>query len=348
MLHVRFAAGSSEGVCLTGLQVDVSGSGDDTTEIVQVVLWRDVDGDGIAASGDAGVGTGVFTVDDGWIYFDLSGEPEIPAGGVVHYLVVCDFAEGALSGSDFTMQIAVPTGVSCESAVTTNSFAADGSSVTGGTKTIASSGIGSLSVSMGGNSPASGTVGKPATDAPMLQFNLTASSMEAVSVTRLKFAGLGSGDESSGIVAKLFVDPDGDGLVSSGSTALGTATYTQDDGFIEFSGLNISVPAGGSVVLVVAYDVPESCQDGSYRLSLAMDADVTATGETTHAGINAMGAPLDGSPQVFTVLTGNEAVFFMGGCAGGSGAPSGWAGLLLLLAAGLALISLRSVPSRRS
>jgi hypothetical protein len=349
VLHLRFDAGSAEGIQLTNLQVRASGSGDDSTEIVQLVLWRDVDGDGFAGSGDVGAGTGSFTGDDGSVSFNLSSEPAIPAGSTAHYLVVCDFADGALEGSAFTMQVDVPSGLVCRGSDSMTPVVPLGSAVAGGTKTIASSGVGSLTVSLGANTPAPGTVGWPATDAPMVQMVLSASSMEAVGVTRLKIAGLGDGDESVMITAKLHVDGDGDGLVGSGSTPLGTATFDQNNGYVEFSGLNLAVPAGGSVTVLVTYDVAEGCVEGSYRVSLASNADVTASGVTTHAGINAKGAPLDGALQFVTKDMGNgNAVYFMGGCAGGSGAPAGWAGWLLLLAVGLALVPRRGAYSRRS
>jgi len=343
MLHIRCAAGSGEDIRLLNLQVDASGTGDDSTEIVQMVLWRDVDGDGFAGAGDTSVGTGAFAGDDGSISLNLSSEPVIPAGGEVHYLAVCDLGAGAQMGSDFTFRVNVPAGVVCQGANSLTPVAPTGSAVVGGTKTIASSGVGSLTMSLGSNSPAPGTVGWPAVDAPMLQAVLSASSMEGVTVTRLLFAGLGEGDETVAITVKLYLDGDGDGVVSSGSTPLGVAVYAQDNGSVEFTGLNIGVPPGGPVVLLVTYDVADGgVVEGTYRVSLSSNADVTALGDTTHVGVNAQGAPLDGSVQWIVRDTGSGgAVYFMGGCAGGSPSPTGWAGYLLLLAAGLALIVFR-------
>ena len=161
--------------------------------------------------------------------------------------------------------------------------------------------------------------------------------MEGVTVTRLKFAGLGDGDEATALTVKLYLDGDGDGQVSSGSTPLATGTYTANNGFVEFSGLLLSVPSSGAVALLVTYDVQDGCVEGTYRVSLASNADVTASGETTLAGINAQGAPLDGASQLICKVTGSgDVVYFMGDCAGGS-TPAGWAGYLLLLAAGLAI-----------
>ena len=169
-----------------------------------------------------------------------------------------------------------------------------------------------------------------------------------MTVTRLKIAGLGNGDESVSITAKLYLDGDGDGVVSSGSTPLGTGTYVQNNGFVEFTALNLGVPASGCVALLVTYDIAEGCMEGTYRVSVASNADVTASGDTTHVGINAQGAPLDGALQTVLKDTGDGgAVYFMGGCSGAGGIPAGWAGYLLLFAAWLALTSRRFAPRKQ-
>jgi hypothetical protein len=340
MLHVRLASGTYENIRLLNLQVNSSGSGDDSTEIVQVFLWRDVDGDGFARPGDFVVAADSFAADDGSVSFDLSGEPLVLAGGVVHYLVVCDFVASAVAGSDFTFQVNIPAGLVCQGASTLTPVVPTGSAVSGGAKTIASSGVGNLALSMGPNSPASGTVTFPSPDAPMLQVILSASSIEGVLVTRMLFTGFGGGDETRSITAKLYLDGDGDGQVSSGSTPLGTGTYDRDNGSVEFTGMALTVPAGVAVTLVLAYGLGDDCLEGDYRASLAVDADVTASGETTHMGINAQGAPLNGAIQVF-ITDDSKAVYFMGGCAGGTSSSAGWAGYLLLLAVGLAILMLR-------
>jgi hypothetical protein len=296
------------------------------------------------------VGTAAFGADDGAVSFTLSSEPLIPAGGGAHYLVVCDFASTALPGSDFQFQVNVPAGVVCQGANSLTPVVPLGSAVMGKTKTIACSGVGSLTMSLGANSPAPGTVGWPAVDAPMLQVILSASSIEGVTVTRLQFGGIGEGDETVAITAKLYLDGDGDGVVSSGSTPLGSAVYTQDNGVVEFAGLYLGVPAGGSVILLVTYDVAEGgVVEGTYRVSLSSNADVTALGDTTHVGINAQGAPLDGAVQIILKDMGSgDAVYFMGGCAAGGHSPTGWAGYLLLLASGLAVLVLRKRVGERA
>jgi len=340
MLHVRLGAGAHENIRLLNLQVNSSGSGDDSTEIVQVFLWRDVDGDGFARPGDFVVAADSFAADDGSVSFDLSAEPVLLAGGVIHYLVVCDLATSAVAGSGFTFQVNIPAGLVCQGASSFGPVVPTGSAVVGGAKTIANSGVGSLALSMGPNSPASGTVTFPSSDAPMLQVILSASSIEGVGITRMLFTGFGGGDETKSITAKLYLDGDGDGLVSSGSTPLGTGTYGRDNGSVEFTGLALTVPAGVAVTLILAYDLGDGCLEGDYRASLAVDADVTASGETTHMGINAKGAPLNGAIQVFSADSG-RAVYFMGGCASGGHSPTGWAGYLLLLGACLAIGALR-------
>ncbi|MHC4601578.1 MAG: hypothetical protein ACYS47_21495, partial [Planctomycetota bacterium] len=261
------------------------------------------------------------------------------------YLVECDFAGTAFTTSDFAFSVPVPVGVTCQSAVSLNGVTPTGSMVTGGLKTIATSGTGSLAVSLGGNSPAAGQAGFPATGVPMLQVRLTASSMEGVNVTGVKFAASGTGDESVEVTAQLWRDNDGDGQVSGGDVSLGAGTITGDNGTVEFTGLGLLVPANGSIALLVAYDLGAGVATGTYGVSLEVGQDIDATGNSSSMGITATGAPVAG--PLLTLVpgggdSGSGAVYFMGGCgAPAHPSPTEWVGLLLLIAGGLCLLSIR-------
>jgi hypothetical protein len=83
VLHLRFSAGTAEGIVLQSLQVTGTGSGDDAVEIANVRLVRDVNGDGIVGSGDVEVDSDTYSGDEGAVSFDLSSETPL-SGGMVH------------------------------------------------------------------------------------------------------------------------------------------------------------------------------------------------------------------------------------------------------------------------
>jgi hypothetical protein len=344
MLQVKVLAGSAEDIRVLSMRVRAVGTGDDSTEITTVALIRDNDGDGAAGVGDLQVGTGTFSADNGTVDFDVSAQAPVPGGGAVHYLVVCDFAGGAFTGSDFAFSVGVPAGVNCQGAVTLGGVTPTGSTVTGGVKTIATSGTGSLSVNVGGNNPVAGTAGFPAVDVPLLQIRLAASSMEGVNVSGVKFATGGTGDESVGITAHLVRDNNGDGQVSGGDVTLRSTGISQNNGTLNFTGLSLLVPANGSVRLLVAYDFGANTAAGTYGVTLEVGQDISATGNSSSMGITATGAPVAG--PLLTLAAGGaaasgQAAYFMGACgAPVHPSPTGGLGLLLLFAASLGSLAL--------
>ncbi|MHC4780237.1 MAG: hypothetical protein ACYTFG_16840, partial [Planctomycetota bacterium] len=345
MLHLRVRAGAAEAIQVLNVRVNAGGAGDDATEITSVRLIRDVDGDGSEGIGDIQVGMGTFSVDNGNIDFDCSSQPVVPGGSEMHYLVVCDFSATAFTGSDFAFSVGIPAGVNCQGAVSMTGVTPTGSAVVGGLKTLATSGIGSLAVSPGGNNPVAAEVGFPATDVPVLQLRLAASSLEGVNVSRIKFASGGTGDESTAIAARLLRDNDSDGQMSGGDVVLATGTISGNNGTVDFTGLSVLVPANDSATLLVVYDFSGATVAGTYSLTLEVGQDIEATGAASSMGITASGAPVAGptlnlSPGAGGVGTG--AVYFMGGCgAPAIPLPNGWAGLLLLAFAASVVVSLR-------
>jgi hypothetical protein len=198
-------------------------------------------------------------------------------------------------------------------------------------------------VSLGGNGPVAGSVAPGTSDVTVIQLRLAASSMEGVTASSIKFSAGGTGNEGTGVTARLVQDNDGDGQVSGGDAALGTGTISGDDGTVEFTGLSVAVPANGSVLLLLTYDFAADAALGTYGVTLEVGQDVVALGDSSSLGITATGAPVAGpllALEVSTGTTGSGAVYFMGGCgAPVHGPPTGWAGLFLLLIGGLCLLS---------
>jgi hypothetical protein len=312
MLHLKVRAGFAEDIRVLSIRVRAGGTGDDSTEITAVRLIRDVDGDGAVGVGDIQAGNGTFSADNGSVDFDTSAEPNIPAGTDMHYLAVCDFSATAFTGNDFSFTVAVPAGVNCQSGFSMTGVTPTGTAVFGGVKTLATSGVGSLTVTAGGNNPVAGTRGYPQNDVPVLQLLLTASSLEGANVSRIRLAAGGTGNESAGITAKLVRDSNGDGQVSTGDVTLSTGAISGDNGTVDFNGLAIVVAANSSVTLLAVYDFGAGTVPG--------------TGPTLTLAPGGAGS-------------GTGAVYFMGGCGAPLFAlPSGWLGLFLLLTSFVGLL----------
>jgi hypothetical protein len=335
MLHLRLTAGTLEGIALTSLSVSSAGTGDDGSELPSVELVRDVDGDGWAGASDVSVGTGTFSGDEGSVSFDVSGEPVIPPGTSAYYLVLCDFASDASLGGTFTFSTSAGSEVACEGASSSTSVTADGGTASGGTKTLSVTGPGSLFVSTGSSAPVAREVASGSTGEPALCLRFTASSLEAVEVSRLTVSGWGTGEESSLASVRVHQDLDGDGRVSRGDAPLGSGAFGSDDGTATLAGLGLTVPAGGSVQVVVSYDFASESPAGTYEAQLGSSASVESTGSTSGQGIAASGTPVSGARM--TLLEGGASpVYFMGGCGGGPGASG--PGALALLGAFLAAL----------
>jgi hypothetical protein len=343
MLHLALAAGAAEGVRVQSLTVHATGSGNDAAELGTVTLWRDVDGNGFADAGEPSAGTGTFTADEGTVTFTLTSEPAIAAGTTAWYLAAVDVRPAAMPGNGFAFSLTPSADVSAVGDSTSTAAEVSGTAVSGGEKTVATSGAGSLSLSRGANSPAPGEVPAPAAGVPMLQVSLAASSLEGVSVTRVRVGSSGTGDESRGVVARLYLDVNGDGAVSASDLPLGTAVpVLTDDGYAVFGGLSLTVPAGTRATLLVAFDFGGDRSAGTYGAAVDADADVEATGAVSGLGIMPTGAPVSGSTKEVVSPGGLEPAYFIGGCGGPVG-PAGWVAWVLL-AAGLA--GLRALRKR--
>ncbi|TAM80975.1 MAG: peptidoglycan-binding protein [Acidobacteria bacterium] len=156
-----------------------------------------------------------------------------------------------------------------------------------------------LAVSLASNNPsagslittASGSTGGTAARVPVLSVNLTASNSGAVTVTDLKFHKTGVLSDSS--ISGAYLIQNGQVLYQ----------YTSlNNGVIDFSSMNLTVPAGQTEELQLAIDPSSGLQAGN-TVSFAMNAasDVTAV-DSSNNSVTASGSfPLNGS--IFTVTT---------------------------------------------
>ncbi len=150
-----------------------------------------------------------------------------------------------------------------------------------------------LSVSLSSSNPAAGSLissdNSAAARVPVLAINLTASNSGAVTVTDLKV-------NKTGVLSDSSIS--GAYLVENGQVLY---QYTSlNNGVIDFSSMNYSVPAGQTKTLVVAID-PSTGLNAGNTVGFAMSAasDVTAVDSSNNAVTASGPFPLNGN--IFTV-----------------------------------------------
>ncbi|MFN7135653.1 MAG: hypothetical protein ACK4N5_26510, partial [Myxococcales bacterium] len=285
MLQFTLQVSTVEDARITEVTVRASGSGNDQTAIAGVELYRDVNGDGQLSVSDRRLGgSQKYNGDNGTVTFSSLAEV-IPAGGRADFIVVYAFAGSALPGQTFAASIA--TGAAVEATgVTSNRPLIPSGSAGGATKTIQTTG--SLQIVTGVSNPGPSSESANVTDLSMLQFTLTASTVEDITVSAVTVRAAGSGHDATGITSvRLFADVDGDGLLSTGDRALGGAqAYTADNGTVTFAGLNETVVAGGRSDFIVVYNLSGSGLPGhSFSASITTGAAISAVGVTSRRAI---------------------------------------------------------------
>lgn len=79
-------------VSISSVTLHASGSGNDATGVAAIKLWRDSNGDGAVDAGDALLGTGTFSGDDGTVTFNTAAMPSLQQTQSLQLLVTCDLA----------------------------------------------------------------------------------------------------------------------------------------------------------------------------------------------------------------------------------------------------------------
>jgi hypothetical protein len=225
----------------------------------------------------------------------------------------------------------------------------EGAPVSGGTKTIQSSGAGDLGLHLGARSPKRQSLQPGASGVGIMQIALAAGSIDGARVTRVRFTSTGSGVENAEVVnVRLFEDVDSDGAIGAGDVQLGSGSYAADNGMITFSGITgLTVAAGSTKHLLLAYDFASGISGvQTYAALVLTGGDVSATGVASSQAIVPAGAPVVGA---YTSVgssaqnnTGDNPSYSIGGCSAASGNPLGFLAPFLALAAlGIAFRSLR-------
>jgi hypothetical protein len=325
MLQLQLTASGAADVTVTGLTVNASGSGSDDTGVNMIHLF--VDG---APTAFASSPAAPYSVDDGNYTFAL-GE-NISAGNSVTWNVVYDFTAAAngdfivsLSSGDITAVDSVPNPVS-----------ASGGPVTGGTKTVGTGGSGSLTLAIGPANLSAGDRIAPGATGEVFQFEVTASSVEAVDVTGFTLRATGTADDAADIdEIKIFIDAGADGTENWYGTPLDAVTdpFPGDNGLgtVSFPAEQIAA-SGTQTFLAMVYIAPETQGGQTFGISLM---GTTAQGAVSASAPTLAGLPVGSSITIDLAPPPPPTVTEKaGGCAGtarNGDAPLGF--LLLVLAA---------------
>lgn len=230
-----------------------------TGELVQgdtVAVSVNLDWNYCAVGVDAhsvGGGTGSFEVTGGSA--DVSFGGTVDSGGGITYTHL-----GAHSGAiphDGTVSISFfPDAFSVVQAAGRTSAIGHGIQI----DTIANTTIGiyvtffrppDFTVTLGGNTPTSGTVAKGSSHVPMLEFTLNPASAETINSVTLQ--GHGTGDESVDVNAvSLYRDVNGNGHVDAGDSLLATGTYPGNDASVTLA-VSPAYAINGPTNLLVTY-----------------------------------------------------------------------------------------------
>ncbi len=312
LLQVQLAASALEPIVVSELRVNHAGTGEGN-DVVRVRLFLDGDHDGTLSQGDVQLAqSAIFLGGEAVFTLRTGADPEMPidAGGAVDVIVVYDF--GPLgTGSTFTTSIAV-AGVHGDGVRSGGALLSIGSAEGGAFTSV---GFGSLSASLGAQSPGAANESAAAARVLMTQVSFRAGDNEDVLVDAVTVRAAGSLNDAAGVTrAQLFVDLDEDGTIDAGDDVIGgDQAFDVDNGTVTFGGLDLRVPAGQRRSVLVSYDLSAAGLPGqSFSASITSPDAIVA-----HGG--GSGVPLSPSGVVAGAL---KTVQFSGSLAVAAGASS--------------------------
>ena len=292
VLQIALTAGRGS-VTISSVVLHASGTGDDSTDLSGVRLYRDADGDGVFDGGDAllGMATG-YPVDDGDLLFTGLAE-RLEHGERIYWLLVYDMAPGAPSGRTFCAGILDGTGVKASGGGRGALVRLDGA-----IQGCVGPPPGSLSLRPGSNMPPGRAVAPCAAGEEVLQLQIDVGPREGVIIETMTFTASGTGDDLLDLAGVwLYADENSDGLLDASDTELaGPRGYGRDDGAITFSALGRTIAASGSETWILVYNFAgRTVGTPTFGALLEFDTDVAATGALSGEPVSVTGAPLGGN-----------------------------------------------------
>jgi hypothetical protein len=358
VLQVNLAADAVENITLQSLAFRASGTLDDLNDIVAVVLFVDVNGNGIS---DAGTdiqlgGPCLFTGNDGAVTFPALART-ISAGSQESWLLVVQLSPGSVSGATFQASIRFASDVSAQGSLTGGPPIVVGPPVQGGQMTVwgttgapggpgtpPPASLGSLSLGVGPANPGNRNLPGGSDKNELLHLSLEAGPGEKIRIDTLVLTFFGTMPEPSGLATfSLYADSNGNRILDGDDRLLrGPVPILPSDSNILFLALGEEIPAAQKALWFVTADVSKDVPVGSTMgVNLDKAHFVSVKGASSRSSVPVNGLPILG-PEM-TIVEG-EAPASAGASRGGCGAvPSGEASPLGVLGLGLLFLAFLAV-----
>ncbi|HES59488.1 MAG: T9SS type A sorting domain-containing protein [Calditrichaceae bacterium] len=312
-IQLNVAAGGNEDVTVSAFTFRLSGTFDDGTDFAASAfqLYIDDNNNGALDSGEPQLdGNQTCFSDNGFVTFTGFSE-HIQANTNKNYILLTSLNGNASNFENFRVSFVNSTDITATGDNTGNPVYANGVPVQGGLFTIGATG--SLTLSLGTNTPPAGTESNSAANVEMLQMKLTASGVEAINISQIIFTASGTGHDRNDVVnnsVRLYRDNNDDGLLDAGDTQLGTGlSFSGDDGTVTFNLSGVSIPAGSyqNWLLVLSFD--GSAANGvTFRAGIYNAAQITSTGATSGNPITETGFPMAGNYKTISAV-GSMAIY---------------------------------------
>ncbi|GEM_PF-3593553 len=332
MFQVNLSAGPNESLKIMEVTIHGSGTGDESTDVLQVSLYKDADGDGKRSSVDSLLGTGAFAADDGTVTFTGTGGTPLlvlDANASVDLLVTYTLAGTASHKDAFRVDLDSAGDVVSEGSVSlalinaTGSFPQQGPSM----EVIIP---GTLTIAPGSRNPQQTFEIIGSEGLTMLQFSLSPNENEDVEITRVTIHASGSGHDVYNVVpgsVRLLRDVDRNGILSEPDEEIEPTGYDQypdfpmgwgsfgsDDGVVVFHHLEEVLTAQTTQFWIVVLDLEDTAPLGStYALDIQANAEVEATGLKSKESAFVTGAPVVGGQKTLVAFgAGGSLSLFQG------------------------------------
>jgi hypothetical protein len=306
-IQLNLAAGGNEDVTISAFTFRLSGTFDDGTDFENSSfrLYVDDNNNGLMDAGETQLdGNQTCFSDNGFVTFTGITE-HIQANSDKNYILLTSLNGNAESPENFRVSFVNSTDITATGDNTGNPIYADGVPVQGGLFTIGVTG--SLTLSLGTNTPPAGTESNSATSVEMLQVRLTASGVEDINISQIIFTAGGTGHDRNNVInnsVRLFRDVNNDGLLDGGDTQLGTGlSFSGDDGIVTFNLSSVSVSAGTyqNWLLVLSFD-GTAANGSTFRAGVYSASQITSAGANSGNPITETGFPVVGNYKTISTV----------------------------------------------
>jgi hypothetical protein len=162
VIQLALSAGSMDGVNVTRLRFTSTGSGSENSEVINVMLFEDADGNGEVNAGETQLGTGTYSSDNGMLTISGISGLSVAAGTTKHLVLAYDFATGISGSRTYAALLLTGGDVSASGVSSGQAIVPQGAPVVGAYTTVSSGAQSDKgedpSYSIGGCSAAAGTV----------------------------------------------------------------------------------------------------------------------------------------------------------------------------------------------